>query len=256
MKGNRVILLVVSIICIIMLLVAVFCVPNLSVVEEDLGVVCAKQYFGIAQGDKGQVSVMPVANPLSAVSVHGSPMSVSVPERHVVSGGKIVSVSSARVRSYGNGLAVPMQTPSLPQRRNHVESSYNGRYNTHIEAGKNAKPVLALGYTTAAEYITNGETRPVQHRAPGTIGGDSQGDATGESVWSQWLDEYWGTGATDISGLEAWWNGKYGSGYTPDIFDDFREWATPTPLGDGELSIILMALLYIVLKYRDVTAAV
>lgn len=255
MNGNRVILMVVSIVY-VMLWAIVLCLPKLFVVEEESGAVCAKQCFSIAQGGKGRLSVMPAANPLPAVSVHGTPGSAPVPERHVVSGGEIISVSSARVRSYGNGLVVPMQTPSLPQRRNHVEPSYNGKYNAHIEAGKNARTVLALGYTTAAEYITNGETRPVQHRAPGTIGGDSQGDTTGESVWSQWLDEYWGTGATDISGLEAWWNGKYGSGYTPDIFEDFREWATPTPLGDGELSIILMALLYIMLKYRDVTAAV
>lgn len=160
-------------------------------------------------------------------------------------------VSASSVRSYSGGLAVSQVPVSASASVSHKEAVPSF---VRQPVAKNTPPALALGYTAATEYMAGATVVPVRHRAPGHIGGDAQGDATGTSVWSQWLGEYWSTGATDLSGLEEWWNGKYGNnGYTPDIFTDFQKWAAPLPDGVGVLAIA--ALLYYATKRKKLRTA-
>lgn len=115
--------------------------------------------------------------------------------------------------------AANLLLPSLPRRS--------------IVAATNA-PASYKGIASTAQ-----ETDAVVRCVP-VIGGST------ESVWQQWLDEYNATGATDMSGLEAWWYSKYGDGYTPDIYTDFAKWAVP--LNDSLDFCLLLLLAYFVVK--------
>lgn len=103
----------------------------------------------------------------------------------------------------------------------------------------NAQAVAAPANT----YIGQSATPAVRY-AP--VLGGSVG-----SVWQQWLDEYYATGATDLSGLEAWWQNEYGSGYTPDIYTEFEKWAMPLP--DGGFVYMLLLSMYVLIKSKRLT---
>lgn len=158
------------------------------------------------------------------------------------------STAGASVVSCGVGIAAErVAVPSWSMeggRRMAVDVSYANALAATVSAP-------SLGYVAAAEYMNGVVVAPVRHRAPGTIGGDAQGDPTGESVWSKWLNDYYNeTGNNDLSDLESWWNGKYGNnGYTPDIFTDFQNWATPVT--DGAGCLIAFVLCYgIYIRYK------
>ncbi len=85
-------------------------------------------------------------------------------------------------------------------------------------------------------------------KAPGTL--------IGEGTWNKWLEEYYGTGATDLSGLEAWWNSIYGgNGYGPDVWGNFWDWVNKqggmgAPLADGIYVLLFFMLGYVIYKKR------
>lgn len=150
----------------------------------------------------------------------------------VVSSG--VAVSSASSWNMANIVAPSVPSPSEQTYSNVLPSLQRSRI-----VADGASGLSASGYN-AVSSLAMATPSSAMLRAP-VLGGSDVG-----SVWQQWLDEYYATGATDLSGLEAWWQGKYGNGYTPDIYTEFAKWAMP--VGDAVGFCLLLAVVYILQK--------
>ncbi len=134
-------------------------------------------------------------------------------------------------------VAVPLQStsskaPSAVGRSSMSEMTYNS-----VALSLQRRTILSsnrTGVSTSAATASTDEAS-VLRKAP-TIGGGGM-----SSVWQSWLDEYYAsTGNSDLSGLEAWWQSEYGSGYTPDIYNDFAQWAVP--VGDATGFCLFLAM--------------
>ena len=136
-------------------------------------------------------------------------------------------------------VAVPLQPSTNNITVNKGQSSMSERTYSLVLPSLQRGSIIA-GTPSAAPYLAVASTpqssTPLVQYAP-VIGGGIG------SVWQQWLDEYYATGATDLSGLEAWWYEQYGDGYTPDIYTDFAQWAVP--LNDANAFCILLAITYL-----------
>lgn len=141
-------------------------------------------------------------------------------------------------------VAVPLQPSTNNLIINNGHSSMSEQtYNLLLPSiqRSNILPHTSPATPRSVVASTPQETTPLVQCIPAIGGG------TG-SVWQQWLDEYYATGATDLSGLEEWWHSQYGDGYTPDIYNDFAQWAVP--LDDALLFCIVLAITYLLRKTR------
>lgn len=145
-----------------------------------------------------------------------------------------VAASSSQAWDNANIIAPSLPSPSEQTYSNVLPLLLRSR----IVAG-GASGLSASMYSGVSPQIMASPSSAVL-RAP-VLGGNDVG-----SVWQQWLDEYYATGATDLSGLEAWWQSNYGSGYTPDIYTEFAKWAMP--VGDSVGFCLLLAVVYILWK--------
>ena len=145
-----------------------------------------------------------------------------------------VAVSSSQTWN-GENMVAPLLPSLSEQTYGNVLSSL--QRNSIVASGTFG--VQASAYHGVSPLAVASSSSAVR-RAP-VLGGSDVG-----SVWQQWLDEYYATGATDLSGLEAWWQGEYGNGYTPDIYTEFAKWAMP--VGDSVGLCLLLAVVYVLWK--------
>ncbi len=152
--------------------------------------------------------------------------------------------SSATVSSC---VAVPLQSTSNNAQSAYAGSSMSEMTYNGVAMSLQRRTILSsnrAGVSKAAATTTT-EDASVVRKAP-TIGGGGM-----SSVWQSWLDEYYAsTGNSDLSGLEAWWQSEYGSGYTPDIYNDFAQWAVPVGDATGFCLFLVMGYLSFSLPLR------
>ena len=146
-----------------------------------------------------------------------------------------VAVSSSQAWDNANIIA-----PSLPSPSEQTYSNVLPLLQRSRIVADGASGVSVSGYHAVSPLAMAATPSSAVRHTP-VLGGSDVG-----SVWQQWLDEYYATGATDLSGLEAWWQGKYGNGYTPDIYTEFAKWAMP--VGDSVGFCLLLAVVYILQK--------
>lgn len=143
-----------------------------------------------------------------------------------------VAVSPVSSWQDANIVAPPLSSPSEQTYNSVLPSLQRSRI-----VADGALGMSVVGYN-GISTVAASSSSAVRH-AP-VLGGDVG------SVWQQWLDEYYATGATDLSGLEAWWQSNYGSGYTPDIYTEFAKWAMP--MEDSLGFCLLLTMVYVLWK--------
>ena len=188
-----------------------------------------------------QTSNLPNASSVGIQSVPDVPLAIRQIETPSasVSAVPMATTSSVTARSVAGGVshyAAPV-VPLTVYNQHTVAPTY--AYNSTIGSHS---PSVATPQSTVSQPMAT------RRRAPGTIGGDS-------GSWQGWLDDYYGdTGLPegDLSGLNKWWNENIGGGNTPNIYDDFYNWAKDkyTPLSDGIWILLSLLLVYGVVLYK------
>ena len=183
---------------------------------------------------------LPTYTPTQRTSVTPNTTSsaTALPLVNTDAGTYTVHRSNRQVRSIGGGL-----TPNVHNNRaaSNTPSTYTPTYNHFIT------PYKAQATSTPTPHMLAHNTPSVMQRAPGSVDDNYQG----------WIDDYYGSGYGygDLTGLKNWWESTYGNGATPDIFEEFYNWAmdTQVPLPDGLLFSLLLAVGYAIRRRFSAT---
>ncbi len=247
------------IVIVVMLCVAGLCTYGLQgVIEEQ------QSPLWIEAAPTTQQDWTPAVQPMQGVRHNFTPTatytpSAAIPTPSMRSVGSssymLPTLSGSTVRSYGGSMgygqmgnvvahtpradvAVPMaQINPLAQRTAVVQPIQVAPRQNRMLAQGRAQAMGMYGGSTANGNTTGTYAGSGPMKAPGM-------PSLGES-YQNWLNE---SGATDRTGLEAWWNATMGNGWVPDdVRDDFFNWADSqfsVPMADGMICLLVLLLLY------------
>ena len=183
---------------------------------------------------------LPTYTPTQRTSVTPNTTSsaTALPLVNTDAGTYTVHRSNRQVRSIGGGLiSTTHNSPALTN----APTSYTPTYNHFITLYK------AQATSTPTPRMLAHNPQSIMQRAPGSVDDNYQG----------WIDDYYGSGYGygDLTGLKNWWESTYGNGATPDIFEEFYNWAmnTQVPLPDGLLFSLLLAAGYAIRRRFSAT---
>ncbi len=150
-------------------------------------------------------------------------------------------LSASKTQSYGGSQAL-----SAPQSTSRSPIGSTSSQSAAPQMQSVSLPVIYAPHMTYAFNQQNVERMSARKAPGGSI----------EDSWESWYRQYVSdTGSEDLSGLEAWWNLNFGSGYPPDIFNAWKAWVElnhpfGTPMPDGIWVLLFMIVLFAILRVR------